>query len=712
LAAALTLAFAVIGQQADAQTLVATSDEYFAALAVEAKHIRITQDITLTSALLEVTHWLYDNGFTLDTQGGPWTLRSNGSESNALYGPVSGGNTLHSIANLGFEDFNGTAVFMASSGGVTHGMRQVTFKNNAGGGLRVGGDFDGGMEDVHFEGHTAKLDGAQARVNGSGQGFRVEGNFSGGIKRGRFINNQTTNSSVYDINSGAGFRVRGTFSGGIEDTRFERNETRAAAGGGFLVGNFDGGIRNSEFVENRANNSSGGGFVVGNKFSGDIQNTNFTGNVARSEVGAGGGFYIGEEFLGNMEEVNFVQNTAIGIQTTGTNRAVRGGGFSVSQFTGNMNNVRFEGNTAREEDSFGTAYGGGFYVAGNFTGNLNDVIFKDNKALNIHSSRASRGGGFAVAAVSGTIANTQFTGNHASQGGGFYADTFTGSVTGSRFLDNEAVTDGTSLSSGIPYDAAAGGAIYARMGIAHIDRSLFIGNRASVGPGPRLVSDSDGVGGAVYLVGGTVTSTTFSDNTFLNNAAQNTDPKASDSMLAAQGRGGAIFHLTGHQISSTEFVRESDINIVASNTGRTLFYGNTNQPNGTATTANALHFGYGQLSGQLIARVKIDAAGGTDPKNGRVLMLDPLSSQADSASAGGITVNRTLRTEITKTGAGRWALGGTSNMGGDSRWDIQDGIFTLANVRYDNSVPVGAAAEITVINPIKKRDILIHLMKT
>jgi len=60
----------------------------------------------------------------------------------------------------------------------------------------------------------------------------------------------------------------------------------------------------------------------------------------------------------------------------------------------------------------------------------------------------------------------------------------------------------------------------------------------------------------------------------------------------------------------------------------------------------------------------------------RVLMFDPIAQ--DAAASG----NTSWKTEVNKTGAGEWVLGGKSNMLGNSSWNIGQGTFTLANIRY------------------------------
>jgi len=283
-----------------------------------------------------------------------------------------------------------------------------------------------------------------------------------------------------------------------------------------------------------------------------------------------------------------------------------------------MDNVRFQNNSNSKD------HGGGFF-ADNFTGDLVDSQFINNRA-------AGYGGAFAANAFTGDILSNTFTNNSAGDSGGAISiDTMTGGIYNSRFINNSGNT----------------GAVFIGMFNGGIHASTFIANRAL----PITQTNEEAAGGAVDVGFGDLL---IENSTFLKNLAQSG---------GIGGVGGAIY-LT-HDENTTS---NKKLDIQASGSGRTLFYGNLHTPNNVAETPNSVYLD-GKPNDK--THVKVDAAAGRN-----VLMLDPMYGVAG------------LNTEVTKTGAGDWFLGGMSHIPGASTWGINQGTLTLTTVDYSGAIGV------------------------
>jgi len=244
-----------------------------------------------------------------------------------------------------------------------------------------------------------------------------------------------------------------------------------------------------------------------------------------------------------------------------------------------------------------------------------------------------------------------------------------GGIHNARFINNLAMQDAVLLVE----DLLNGG----------LNDSVFIGN--------RVQRSSDSAAGATASFEGNVelTNNTFLVNTSSQNNAQN-----------PVHNGAAVTHTTLPNNNSGV----NAVTIAASANQRTLFYGNTRNT-GSGPNPSALHFDSwedkrpseswsAQAGNPTTVNVTMNAG-----SSGKILMLDPLSSQADDLpdfSAGGnepydikpsnLTVN------LIKTGAGDWFLGGASNLPGASTWNIDTGTLALTTVDYGAGIGVQQAA--------------------
>jgi len=340
-----------------------------------------------------------------------------------------------------------------------------------------------------------------------------------------------------------------------------------------------------------------------------------------------------------------------------------------------MSNVHFISNKA-------SAWGGGLYVRGTFAGDLVDSTFIDNQ-----SGAGANGGAFDMGGdFTGNILRTTFANNTATdgKGGGLYVNrTFSGNIVDSVFIGNAALGESV-------INLGRGGAIRFRDMTGSIENTRFISNRTTLGGGAivaRTTGDfnatlfvnnsalgnatiafSAGVGGALSLDNDVM----LIDSVFLNNSASSLNPNGLDS-----GWGGALFH---HDATNNV---GATINVTASAGSQTLFYGNTQQPANGAQASSAIHFANGnETNADLKNTLNVQA-------DGRVLMLDALSSQADGLTrTEDGTLYGNLETEVNKTGAGDWFLGGDSQMRGASTWNVNAGSLTLTTVDYGGSIGV------------------------
>jgi len=321
-----------------------------------------------------------------------------------------------------------------------------------------------------------------------------------------------------------------------------------------------------------------------------------------------------------------------------------GGGFSSFGTTTDirLSNARFENNRAL----WGS--GGGFFSLALFTHTVN---IRDSVFINNHAPRGQGGAAFISHIDNNAIRNTQFIDNTAVEGGALYLQISpSGAGRDMRFIGNLA--------------SRAGGAIFTEMAdaIFHNQNSVFIANRAEDVTGQMMPMESRplALGGAVYNGG-------IQSETFLLNAARGHlafDPYG--------GAGGAVF-------------TNQDFNVIATQSGRTLFYGNTHNQQMipgelAADRPNSIYLG-NLRSGFDIKTLTVGANGGD------VLMLDPIEAQRDSMPTGftwpAYYGDQTVI--VHKYGGQDWYLGGQSLLPGETTWNLVSGSLKLVTVDYGGS---------------------------
>jgi len=445
--------------------------------------------------------------------------------------------------------------------------------------------------------------------------------FRGGIHDTSFTNNRATSD-------GSAFKAVSFFDG-IHNSVFAGNRVAGGRGGAVSAGDFNGGIYGSEFIDNRADN-------------------------AQISVlsGMGGGIYVNQEFNGGIHPVGGDASRFIG-NVAGKD----GGGLFSQSFNGGILNAVFEGNRSEGSFFFGAALGGGggFFVQRIFKGDSGEIYgIRASQFANNYAH--FNGGGFFVGRefYNDIDGQTIFTDNWAELGnGGAFAinDVLNGNIRDSVFTGNRA--------------GLAGGAVYLGRIPGGIYGSQFIQNTAQL-PAAATVTMASGLGGAVYVRNGVI----LENNLFLANAA-----RTNTALDASGGLGGAVFH--DRSVLNDSF--DATVTIAARGGNTTLFYGNAHNQGATGDTYNAVHFGNTVAAGNN-RRTNIVIHADTPADD--VLMLDPLSAQADGMVDINGTAFANLETMLAKTGAGNWFLGGISDMRGDSTWNITDGTLHLVTVDY------------------------------
>jgi len=311
---------------------------------------------------------------------------------------------------------------------------------------------------------------------------------------------------------------------------------------------------------------------------------------------------------------------------------------------------------------------------------LHNVHFIDNYADLIGAAYFDK--------LDGGMHDVHVINNRSLLGAAFDVNNLTGGVHNARFVGNRTI------SGALEIDKLQGG----------LNDSLFIGNRAQLpGDFPAYAELDQSAAASAAVLGNDVN---LSNNTFL----ANTSSLANAQNPTAGARGAALVHGTDNASGASSVAIVSDAN------KRTLFYGNTHNAAGSGATPSAIHFEsmwdyeVGEMptyaGDPMTVNVAMNAA-----SNGKILMLDPISSQPDNLpdltinnpaniTYGGITYDLSdpydvkysnLTVNLEKTGAGDWYLGGMSNLPGASTWNINQGTLTLTSVDYGGALGEQAA---------------------
>ncbi len=244
-------------------------------------------------------------------------------------------------------------------------------------------------------------------------------------------------------------------------------------------------------------------------------------------------------------------------------------------------------------------------------------------------------------------------------------------VTGGEFLfeDNRAVGGDASGGTGVGYSSAwysgEGGAIYADAAIdlSGASRLIFKNNEAIGGKsgGDFDFAFSSGLGGGIFA-GDNIT---LGQGEFLGNSASTRN----DGDMTS-GLGGAIFF---NAVPNAGVTANNTLAIKLLAGQSLLFKGNTHNPGNMGEMPNSIYFGLLSDSGTNRATDAVfDVAAGAS-----LLMYDPMQSQPDDFvfdpnDPGGSKFNN-LTLNLTKTGGGLWALGGTSLMQSKTVLTLGDG---------------------------------------
>jgi len=313
---------------------------------------------------------------------------------------------------------------------------------------------------------------------------------------------------------------------------------------------------------------------------------------------------------------------------------------------------------------------------GSLTNGLHNVHFTDNYT--------DRGGVVGIDLFSGGMHDVHVINNRSLLETIVAINTLTGGIHDARFVGN------SSVDAALEVEELTGG----------LNSSFFIGNRAQLpGDFPAFPNTSNLALASAALLQNDVQLT---NNTFLANRSNLTN--AQNPTLGE--RGAAVLHNTGDASSA------STVAIAAEAGKRTLFYGNTHNA-GNGYAPSAIHFesmwdyDIGNMPSHagnpMTVNVDMNAGNG-----GKILMLDPISSQPDNLP--GQTINNSasityrgitydggdpyevkysnLTVNVNKTGTGDWFLGGMSNIPGASTWSINQGTLTLTTVNYGGAIGV------------------------
>jgi len=318
-------------------------------------------------------------------------------------------------------------------------------------------------------------------------------------------------------------------------------------------------------------------------------------------------------------------------------------------------------------------------LLGQVQNGLHNVHFTDNYSDLL--------GAVEIDILNGGMHDVHVLNNRSLLGSIFQVNDLTGGIHRARFVGNTSVNETLAVEG-----TFTGG----------LNDSVFIGNRAQLpGDFPAYAEFSQSaVASAAVLENNVI----LNNNVFLANHTNQTNAQNP----AGTARGATVVHNTGNASGA------SAVAIAAQTGKRTLFYGNTHTT-GSGAAPSGIHFEsafdyeIGDMpsyaGNPMTVNVAMDADNG-----GKILMLDPLSSQPDNLPGqtinnpatityGGITYDlgddpyevkySNLTVNLEKTGAGDWYLGGVSNMPGASTWDINGGTLTLTTVNYGGTGALG-----------------------
>jgi len=454
-------------------------------------------------------------------------------------------------------------------------------------------------------------------------GFSITGD-GGAIMAGTVERLEDVRFANNSATGNGGAVATGSLSNGILNAEFVGNTATASGGAVVLNGALTGGITDSTFDGNQAGQNAGALAVNGN-FAGGIANSTFKSN---SSGGSGGAIGITGNFTGDINAATFEGNTATG----------QAGALAVNgDFTGDITNSTFEGNASGGS-------GAGLGVGGAFTGDISGSTFTGN-------TTGASGGGFAlVGDFNGNITGTTFEGNTATNGAAFAFDAdFNGAIQNSRFIGNKVTNHGGAIAGGLTAANQLGKS-------ADISGSTFIGNETN----GNLAR-----GGALAING----SSKLTNNTFLKNSATTTGTDRRN------GAGGAIHH-------NTRTGSDSTLEIESTAGERTLFYGNTHGPGGSAAVENGLYFtNRGGNNTRSTLTLNITGAGD-------LLLLDGMFQDAITVPPNNTSNRARVTVNVNKAAAstGAWYLGGRSEFREESTWAIDGGSLILTDVDYGSGV--------------------------
>jgi len=445
----------------------------------------------------------------------------------------------------------------------------------------------------------------------------IEGDVLDGLEHLRFADKHG--------NAGAAIYISGHVEGGMHNLWVE-NTTSNGGAAVWIWGDLVGGIHDSGFLFNHATDSRYGAGLDAASMTGDITRSWFEGNRMNSTTWhygfAHGGALSTGWLQGNVVDSDFIHNTTVASTDAVWQHDGKGGALQTGTFQGQILHSRFAGN------------------------------------------RSGQGGALAVDVFDGSILNSRFANNRANADGGalFVGQSMRGRIADSVFIDNQA-HDAAPQNWGIPF-AGTGGAL-------SLYRSMGMQPHGANAPGEHL---------------------TIENSAFLGNRA------LTDNDTTFSGLGGAIFY----NVRGNESL-EDRLTIAATQGATTRFYGNRHGAT-EAPAPNAIHFAHhGSLNGfpppipmpfggnfqpycptddcgqptSMVATVlvNIEADAG-----GRVLMLDPMSSQALNRMDAWGNPTPNLLVDLRKTGEGAWFLGGASDMRSANVWTIKEGTLRLTDV--------------------------------
>ncbi len=302
------------------------------------------------------------------------------------------------------------------------------------------------------------------------------------------------------------------------------------------------------------------------------------------------------------------------------------------------------GASAADKSAHSSGMGGAFCVDGTFRASGETIfLFAGNKA------EAGKAG------IGGAVENS-------GQGGAIYVEKGLQIESGHwNFTANQAQGSPSIALKSQAFDSGYGGALNStyELVLGRAGDYLFIGNSARGGKsGLSGNADAAGQGGAVYGVD----NMELAGAVFLGNSA-GTDNIGD----LSSGVGGAIYHegYGNDYVVTLRGLKDKPL----------FFAGNTHNPGGRGAELNSLYIGNTQneLNARSVTSVVVDCE-----VDGRVIMLDPMASQAEITS-GKKPENRLAEVVVGvhKTGPGLWVLGGRNRFAGQAEFRVAEGSLRL-----------------------------------